>query len=240
MRALAACALVALLPIAAAAQPPDGQADPQLFDETPAQPPPAAPPRGPMIIEQVHNGFLIAPEVKATLFDKKAQAMVGGSAGWVFDETLFVGGGGYWMAQGRRSDRQLAYGGAVVQWFAHNGGTFGWSAKALLGGGSATLPDTITEIRPLPSPRDLERLTPAQINDLLRSRTVTTTVRLREDFVVAEPELNARFTVSKHVRFTVGAGYRFTGTERDRRFDSFNSRTRLNGATGSFGVQIGS
>src|SRR5207244_439780 len=94
-------------------------------------------------------------EVKATLFDKKVQGMVGGSAGWVFDETLFVGGGGYWMAQRRGSDHQLAYGGAVVQWFAHNGSTFGWSAKALLGGGRATLPETVTQVilPPLPDPR---------------------------------------------------------------------------------------
>ena len=236
MRALAACALVVLLPIAAAAQVPDEQTAPQASEETSAQPPATAPARGPMIIEQVHNGFLIAPEVKATLFDKKVQGMVGGSAGWVFDETLFVGGGGYWMAQRRGSDHQLAYGGAVVQWFAHNGSTFGWSAKALLGGGEATLPETVTQIvlPPVPDPR-AGRTTPPIPQ--LPPRTVTTTVRVRNDFVVAEPELNARFSVSKHIRFTVGAGYRFTGTERGR---SFDSQRRLNGATGSFGVQIGS
>src|SRR5262249_54036830 len=145
---IGACALVMLFPIAAASQTPDPA------EQTPAQTPPPSQARGPMIIERVHNGFLITPEVKATRFDKKVEGMVGGSAGWVFDETLFVGGGGYWMAQRRGSDRQLAYGGAVVQWFGHNGSAFGWSAKALLGGGRATLPETVTEIfYPLPDPR---------------------------------------------------------------------------------------
>ena len=72
MRALAACALVMLLPMAAAAQTPDAQTDPQASEQTPVQPPPA-PSRGPMVIEQVHNGFLITPEVKATLFDKQVK-----------------------------------------------------------------------------------------------------------------------------------------------------------------------
>jgi len=235
-RALAVCAFVALLPVAAAAQSPDEQIAPQLSEDTSAQPPPA-PSRGPMIIEQVHNGFLIVPEVKATLFDKKVQGMIGGSAGWVFDDALFVGGGGYWMAQRRGSDHQLAYGGAVVQWFGHNGSTFGWSAKALLGGGEATLPETVTQIilTPVPTPRPSPTTPPIPP---LPPRTVTTTVRVRQEFVVAEPELNARFSLSKHVRLTVGAGYRFTGTDRFRG-RGLDSNTRLNGATGTFGVQIG-
>jgi hypothetical protein len=236
-RAFTACALTMLLPIAAAAQTPDEQAPPQASEQPPAQTQPPAQSRGPMIIEQVHNGFLIAPEVKATLFDKKVQGLVGGSAGWVFDDTLFVGGGGYWMAQRRGSDRQLAYGGAVVQWFGHNGGTFGWSAKALLGGGEATLPETVTQIilPPVPDPR-AGRPTPP--TPQLPPRTVTITVRERQDFLVAEPELNARFSVSKHVRLTVGAGYRFTGTASGRG-RSLDSDRRLNGVTGTFGIQIG-
>jgi hypothetical protein len=234
MRALAACALVIVLPIAAAAQTPDERTDPPASEPAPAQPPPSTA-RGPMIIEQIHeNGFLITPEVKATLFDKKVQGMVGGSAGWVFADTLFIGGGGYWMAQRPRSDHQLAYGGAVVQWFGHNGRTFGWSAKALLGGGEATLPETITQVIIVaPDPRTARPTPP-----LPQPRTVTTTVRVRQDFVVAEPELDARFSLSKHVRFTVGAGYRFTGTDRFRG-RGFDSDRRLNGATGTFGVQIG-
>ncbi len=234
MRSIAGCALVMLIPVAAAAQTDEG---------TPAasQPPTS---QGPMVVERLHSGFLFAPEVKATRFDKHTSALVGGSVGWVADETFFVGGGGYWMPERGRSDRELAYGGAVFQWFVRSSDRFGVSAKALLGGGRATLPGTFTQILPLPPQRELDRLTPAQLAELLRSRTVTSAVRLRQDFVVAEPEVNARIGLARHVRLTLGAGYRFAGTDwRGQRGDSGgengNSRTRLSGATASVGVHIG-
>jgi hypothetical protein len=237
MRALAACGLVMLLPVAAAAQ---------TDDDAPASQPTTS--QGPMIVERIHSGVLFAPEVKATRFDKKTSALVGGSIGWVADETFFIGGGGYWMPERHRDDdRELAYGGVVLQWFVSTNDRFGVSAKALLGGGRATLPGTVTQILPLPPQRDLDRLTPAQLTEVLRSRTVTTTVRFRNDFVVAEPEVNARIGLSKHVRLTIGAGYRFAGTgwrdQREQRgetgFENGDNRTRISGATASLGLHIG-
>jgi hypothetical protein len=139
----------------------------------------------------------------------------------------------------------MAYGGLVVQWFILKGDRFGLGAKGLFGGGRATLPGSVTEILPLPNPRDLDRLTPTEINQELRLRTVTTTVRLRQDFLVAEPELNARIGLTKHVRLTLGAGYRFTGAADGRRGNDgrlslgSDGRMQLNGATGSLGLQIG-
>ena len=228
-RALAACALVLLIPIGAAAQ---------VDDDTPAADQPPAT-QGPMIVERIHSGFLVAPEVKATLFDKQVKPLVGGSAGWVAQETFFIGGGAYWLPERGRSDRELAYGGAVLQWFIANGDRFGLSARGLLGGGRATLPTTVTEVIGLPSPRDLDRLTPAQRTDLIRSHTVTTTIRSSQDFAVAEPEVNARFGLAKHVRLSLGAGYRFAGSDwRRDGFDRDSSR-RLSGATASLGLQIG-
>ena len=52
---------------------------------------------GPMIVERVENGFLASPDVKVTDVDHKTSELVGGYAGWVFDQTVFVGGGGYWI-----------------------------------------------------------------------------------------------------------------------------------------------
>ena len=69
---------------------------------------------GPMIVERVENGFLGAPDVKVTEVDHRTSELVGGYAGWVFDQTIFVGGGGYWMAN-HSSDRELGYSGFVVQ-----------------------------------------------------------------------------------------------------------------------------
>src|SRR5262245_3329076 len=54
--------------------------------------------QGPMVVERVHSGFLAAPDVKVTEVDGTTSALAGGYAGWLSDETFFVGGGGYWLA----------------------------------------------------------------------------------------------------------------------------------------------
>jgi hypothetical protein len=221
---LASAFVAALLPLTAGAQTLDAN------DGT--QPPPAN--QGPMTVERIHNGFLFAPEVKATEFDKRVKPLVGGTAGFVAQETFFIGGGGYWMPSRRSDDRRLAYGGLVLKWFVANSDRFGLSAGALIGGGEATLPETITQvIVPTPDPRT-GRNTP-----LPPPRTITTTVRARDDFFAAEPELHARFGLTKNVRLAVGAGYRFASNDwRRRSFDRGLDR-RLSGATATFGVQIG-
>jgi len=231
--ALAAALLVASLPLAASAQ---DAIDPSLDA---AQPPPQAPVnQGPMIVERLHSGFMLVPEVKATEFDKKTSGLIGGSAGWVSEETFFIGGGGYWMPTSHSNDRRLAYGGVVMQWFVTSSDRFGLSAKALLGGGRATLPDTVTQVVGFPLGRETDRLTPAQLRDLIQAHTVTTTIRARQDFLVAEPELNARVGLAKHVRLTLGAGYRFAGNDW-RRGGGFDAGRRISGAVGSLGIQIG-
>ena len=233
--AFAAAIMIAALPLTAAAQ-----TAPDAIDSSAeaVQPPPAPPAnQGPMIVERLHSGFMFTPEVKATEFDKKASGLIGGSAGWLSQETFFIGGGGYWMPTNGSNDRRLAYGGVVMQWFVVDGDRFGVSAKALLGGGRATLPDTVTQVVGFPIGRDADRLTPAQLRDLIQSHTVTTTVRSRQDFLVAEPELNARLGLAKHVRLTLGGGYRFAGNDW-RRGGGFDRGRRISGAVGSLGVQI--
>jgi len=232
--ACAAAVLIVALPLGAAAQTSSDATDPGADG---AQPP-APVNQGPMIVERIHSGFMLVPEVKATAFDKRFSGLIGGSAGWVSQETFFIGGGGYWMPTNRSNDRRLAYGGVVMQWFVANSDRFGLSAKALLGGGRATLPDTVTQVVGVPIGRDTDRLTPAQLRDLIQSHTVTTTVRSRQDFLVAEPELNARLGLAKHVRLTLGAGYRFAGNDW-RRGGGFDRGRRISGAVGSLGVQIG-
>ena len=226
--------LIALLPLAASAQ----DAVDRSADGSQPQAPPQTPlNQGPMIVERLHSGFMLVPEVKATEFDRKASGLIGGSAGWVSQETFFFGGGGYWMPTRGSNDRRLAYGGFVMQCFVANGDRFGLSAKALLGGGRATLPDTVTQVVGFPLGRETDRLTPAQLRDLVQAHTVTTTVRFRQDFLLAEPELNARVGLAKHVRLTLGAGYRFAGN--DRRGGGFDAGHRISGAVGSLGLQIG-
>jgi hypothetical protein len=213
MRASVAALALCCLPVAASAQTTSGGA-----------PPPAS--AGPMIVEQIHSGFLVTPDVKITEVDKKTSELLGGYAGWVADDTIFIGGGGYWLANQSR-DREMAYGGLVVQWFALSSSHFGLSAKGLVGGGRATLSSPLSQILVRP-PR-------GRVNqdDLRRVPIATTLVRFREDFFVAEPELDALVRLTRHLRLTVGAGYRFTSAG-DRQDDN-----RLRGAVGSVGLQIG-
>jgi hypothetical protein len=222
--ALAGACLVAALPLTASAQ--------TAADAT--QPPVN---QGPMTVERIHSGFAATPEVKITDFDGKASGLIGGSAGWVAEETFFIGGGGYWMATDRSRLRELAYGGVVMQWFVINNDRFGVSGKVLLGGGEARTPQTVTQVVGLPSPRDLDRLTQAQVNDLVRAHTVSTTIGLRQDFFVGEPEINARLGLTRHVRLTLGAGYRFAGNDWRRRGGGHTDG--VSGAVGSVGVQVG-
>jgi hypothetical protein len=210
-RAIAAALMFGVLPIAASAQTPPAVA-------------PAS--QGPMIVERIHSGFLVAPDFKVTEVDKKTSELAGGYAGWVTDQTFFIGGGGYWLAN-QSHDREMAYGGLMVQWLMHANRRFGLSAKGLVGAGRATLSSPLSEI--LVRGNSHGRI---DQGDLRRAPITNTNVRFREDFLVAEPEVDALVRLTKHLRLTVGAGYRFTGGEgRDD--------TRLRGAVGSLGLQIG-
>src|SRR5437870_90805 len=66
--------------------------------------------QGPMIVERVKTDFLVAPDFKVADVDRRTSTFAGGYAGWLNDKTLFIGGGGYWLANGDR-DRGMAYGG---------------------------------------------------------------------------------------------------------------------------------
>jgi hypothetical protein len=211
-RALGVALALCLLPIAASAQ--TGAAlDPPAAADQPSQ--------GPMIVERVHNGFLVTPDFKITEIDHRTSGLAGGYAGIVFDDHFFVGGGAYVLATGR-GGREMAYGGLVLQWLGGGDGRFGWSTKTLLGGGYAETPSDVHIL--IYPPRD-------------------EAFRFRQTFFVAEPELDALVRITSHVRLAVGAGYRFTGTEgggRGHRDEGFNiPGSRLNGVVGSIGLQIG-
>lgn len=206
--AIAYCAL--LVPLAAAAQPASN---------------------GPMTIERLHSGFLGGPDVKVTRVDGKTSELLGGYAGWLVDDTIFFGAGGYWLANGSR-DREMGYGGFVFQWLGNSDGRVGYGLKALLGGGEATLDTTVTTL-PVPILFDNDvRNGRVDLNQLARNVTPrVTTVRVREGFFVAEPEANVTLRLTEHFRVVGGAGYRFIGSDgRDGR--------RLRGATGTLSLQI--
>ena len=91
-----------------------------------------------MTVERVKSGFLVAPDFKVTEFDHRVSGLAGAYTGWLYDRTFFLGGGGYWLAN-RSRDREMAYGGLVVGWFAGADRRIGFGAKGLIGGGRARL-----------------------------------------------------------------------------------------------------
>ena len=205
------CLLLSLIPMTAAAQRGGPSTNAQAG-------------QGPMIVERVKSGFLVAPELKVTRVDRKTSELVGAYAGWLHDQSFFIGGGGYWLAN-RSRDREMAYGGVVVGWLAATDRPIGFGAKTLIGGGRATLTDSVVDFL---DPRD---------NDgphILGAPVVN--VRVRQEFFVAEPEANLLVNFTKHVRLAAGIGYRFIGTERG--FER-TTQNRLRGATGSVALQIG-
>lgn len=214
MKRLLMTLAIGLLPIAAAAQPADDTAP--ALDLAAAQTS-----QGPMTVERIHNGFLAAPDFKVTDFDHRTSGLAGGYAGVVFADALFIGGGGYGLVTNTRG-RGLGYGGVVMQWFGRSSDTFGYSAKMLLGGGTAESTENLQVL--------VDRA----------GHMATQPVRFRQDFVVFEPEVTALVRFNRHLRLTAGVGYRFTGSGwRDRGFGD-PGRINPDGATGTIGLQIGS
>jgi hypothetical protein len=224
-RGIFAFTMACLVPITAAAQTPGGTAAPQT--------------QGPMIVERVHSGFVVAPDFKITEVDRETSGLAGGYAGWVTDDTFFIGGGGYWLAN-QVSDRKMAYGGLVLQWLALNDRRVGFSAKGLVGGGRATLGATIPRFSVVPGTTNAPGRGPTGFDmDMDRfgqsGSIANTRVRYGRNFFVVEPEADVVFTLTRRLHLTAGAGYRFTGIDGRRGGDN----DRLRGAVGSVALQIG-
>jgi hypothetical protein len=170
-----------------------------------------------MTFEAVHSGWLVAPEAKITQFDGQTDALLGASGGWITDDTFFVGGAAHWLVN-PSNDHEMWYGGLSLQFLAHTQSRFGYSAKGLIGGGEATLGGS----------------TVARGGDFRRGRIAPTPVRtiFRQAFFVMEPEADVLVRLTRSMRITAGVGYRFT-------FADYGGDSRLRGAVGTLGLQIG-
>jgi hypothetical protein len=203
-RALVLAAALLSIPVSAVAQ---------------AVPPPLS--QGPMTVEHLSSGWVAGPDFKVTDVDGATSALVGGFAGFLSHETFLVGGAGYWLANGNQN-RELAYGGLLMQWQALGSGPFGFSANMLMGGGQATLTQLYTYYS---SP-------PVVIDPRAPRVPVVSSVRYTDGVFVFEPEVGLLVKLGSQARLTSHVGYRFVGANG---YDS----NRLSGFTGSIGLQIG-
>ena len=189
--------------------------------------PPAA---GPLMLEPMGSAFVLAPEVKVTKVGGDVGTLAGVSGGWIKDERLLIGAALYTQAAGEDDDRDLTYGGLVIGWFFDPGRPVSVSARMLLGVGRLSEVLTIDrDDRPyclLP-----ERYLCSPPGRFGGRFGYATPFRVRDDFLVAEPEIAVVGRVNDWLRLAAGAGYRLT--TRDPRFAP-NAR----GATGTVSFQF--
>jgi hypothetical protein len=183
--------------------------------------------QGPMSIERLQQGWTIAPDVKFTHFDGATRTLAGAYGGWVIDNTLMIGGAGYALTDSNHT-RSLSYGGAVVEWRERADQAVGFSVKGLLGVGSATASRTVTFLdvdpghgAPAPPAPTTPTSVPTQVN-----------VAFREQFFVAEPQIDLLLKVAPHVRLRVGGGYRAVS-------GANGLEPEIRGATGSVSLEFG-
>ena len=187
--------------------------------------------QGPMTVERIDSGLLVAPEIKVTRFDRRTSELIGVYGGWLGDQLLFIGGGGYWLANPNR-DRSLGYGGLVIGLMPRTDRTVSFGVKGLVGAGRSTTLESVT----LFDNRDVRIVTPSTVGhgpgSLVIPVPVVTNVRVRNEFFVAEPEANVIVNLSKRFHLSAGVGYRFTGRNHGAGRD-------VDGVTGSVALQIG-
>jgi hypothetical protein len=182
---------------------------------------------GPLVVQHLDEGLLVAPDYKITSFDGKTGQLIGATAGWSQENTLFVGGAWYWLANGSR-DRELTYGGLVVGWTIPSEGRFQVGGRGLVGLGTATL-DVSYPVQLLSAvPRD-QRLRSSQP---VIPGTLTRQFLARDDFFVFEPQGSFRASINRHTRLNIAAGYRVIGGGDVLRND------RLNGVTGTIAIEF--
>lgn len=197
---------------------------------------------GPMTVERMHSGFYGGADVKVTDFNHHTSELIGGQAGWVIDDAFFIGGAGYGMVNGGNND-ELWYGGLVLQWMVPVNGRVRVGAKALLGGGEATIsqssviPYAVTNVDPRSVGNDPRRIQSA-INDLARNpapilRPVN--YRYDEGFFVFEPEATASVRVAGRVHLTGGISYRLTSSYY---YYGYYTDSHLGGLTGTIGFRF--
>ena len=177
--------------------------------------------QGPLVLEQIHNPFVLTPDYKFTDLDGDTGQLAGAYAGKLLAERLFVGGGFYWLVNGDHGEK-MRYGGFLLGWSMPAGQAVRFGARGLVGFGTATL-GVETQLPGRPQPRGRVGGFPV----------AGQTVRFlaNDDFFVFEPQVNATVQVIPHVGIEVGGGYRVTGATNAL-------EDRLNGISGSIGAQL--
>ena len=196
------------------------------------QAPPAA---SPLQIERIESGFVVAPDARFTEVNDRFATLAGVYGGWLTDRTLLVGGGAYWLAN-RDDDFKMQDYGGLVRWTIGGRRRLGMSAGGFVGFGDATLARTYGDLFPVADGHGMKDPTRFHAlrghGDLRRPLPIDTRVRVNDDFVLAEPQLNGVWNITSWMRLDAGIGYRFIGAAEVL-------GDELRGPSGSVAIQFG-
>jgi hypothetical protein len=205
-----------------------------VWGQEPPAPAPAPKGESHLTVERVQNGFVVAPDNRFTEVDGSYGNLLGVYGGWMMDRTLLIGAGGYWLTNGSHHE-EMSYGGAVVEWLVHGDRRLGVSARALIGGGSATLTTTVPVLPAVPYP--MPGYGPSHGHEGppwpgWYWPPTSGTVPIHDGFFVFEPQVNVNCKVNGWLHISAGGGYRLVAGTHD--MDS-----RLRGFSGSLSLQFG-
>ena len=199
---------------------------------------PPAPTNGPLVLERIHDPWVLAPDFKVTDLDDRTGELAGAYGGRLLGDTLLIGGAAYWLANDER-DFKMTYGGVLVGWQSHEFGRIRFGGRGLTGFGRATLG---VDAAPL---RGITPLAPAGRGDIrfgvtdprvpapqLPVQTIRARFAATDDFFVVEPQANVSVRITNGIGVSCGASYRQTA-------DANWLRDRLNGPSASLAVQFG-
>ena len=200
---------------------------------------PPAPANGPLVLERIHDGWVLAPDFKVTDIDDRTGELAGVYGGRLIDNTLLIGGAGYWLTNDAR-DFKMTYGGVLVGWQSPEYGRIRFGGRGLAGIGTATLGFDALPGRDVvaPDPRamrgdirfgviDPRAAPPDPRRNLLPGRVVG-----HDDFFVVEPQANVSARITKAIGVSCGVGYRQTA-------GSDFLRDRVDGPTANLAIQFG-
>ena len=184
-------------------------------------------PRAEPTVERIKSGFVLAPDFKFTEVDDEFGGLAGAYGGYLIDQRLLIGGGFYWLANGSDA-RQMAYGGALLEYVLRPSKLVHLSVRGLVGAGSSTLGFDLQE-------PERERFGFHGFDRFGDHRGPVPERRgflHYDDFFIAEPQANVFFNLAPWLRVGLGASYRFIGAT--------EVGDRLKGVSGNLSVVFGS
>ena len=185
---------------------------------------------GPMKVEALDSGFVIAPEARFGEINGELATFAGGYGAWVTDHKLLIGGAGYWLAN-RDDDFKMQYFGGLARWTLGGDRRLGVSFGGLAGFGEATLGRPYGELFGDRAPLRRSAHFPVRGRDG-SPITGATPVLVNEQFFIAEPQADALWRITGWLRLDAGVGYRAIGGA-----DLLHEQLR--GVSGSIALRFG-